>query len=98
MTDSTRKYWQVALWLAIITIFYNILEGLVSIYFRRLGRDPDPVRLRGGLVHRGAVRRGHPGHGAAHPPEPGHLSLAFRADRPAHYPARPSTSWPSGWA
>ncbi len=33
MTDSTRKYWQVALWLAIITIFYNILEGLVSIYF-----------------------------------------------------------------
>jgi len=33
MTDSTRKYWQYALWLAIITIFYNILEGLVSIYF-----------------------------------------------------------------
>ena len=33
MTDSTRKYWQYALWLAIITIFYNIIEGLVSIYF-----------------------------------------------------------------
>ncbi len=33
MTDPNRKYWQVALWLAIITIFYNILEGLVSIYF-----------------------------------------------------------------
>jgi divalent metal cation (Fe/Co/Zn/Cd) transporter len=33
MTDPTRKYWQYALWLAIITIFYNILEGLVSIYF-----------------------------------------------------------------
>ena len=33
MTDPSRKYWQYALWLAIITIFYNILEGLVSIYF-----------------------------------------------------------------
>jgi divalent metal cation (Fe/Co/Zn/Cd) transporter len=33
MTHPTRKYWQYALWLAIITIFYNILEGLVSIYF-----------------------------------------------------------------
>jgi divalent metal cation (Fe/Co/Zn/Cd) transporter len=33
MTDSIRKYWQYALWLAIITILYNILEGVVSIYF-----------------------------------------------------------------
>ena len=27
------KYWQYALWLALFTIFYNLAEGLVSIYF-----------------------------------------------------------------
>jgi divalent metal cation (Fe/Co/Zn/Cd) transporter len=28
-----QKYWQAALWLAFFTIFYNLLEGLVSVYF-----------------------------------------------------------------
>jgi divalent metal cation (Fe/Co/Zn/Cd) transporter len=28
-----NKFWQYALWLALFTIFYNIVEGLVSIYF-----------------------------------------------------------------
>lgn len=28
-----QKYWQYALWLALFTIFYNLAEGLVSIYF-----------------------------------------------------------------
>ncbi len=30
---SIDKYWQYALWLALFTIFYNFLEGLVSVYF-----------------------------------------------------------------
>ena len=30
---STHKYWQYALWLALFTVFYNLAEGLVSIYF-----------------------------------------------------------------
>jgi divalent metal cation (Fe/Co/Zn/Cd) transporter len=30
---STDKYWKYALWLALFTIFYNLAEGLVSIYF-----------------------------------------------------------------
>ena len=30
---STNKYWQYALWLALFTIFYNLAEGLVSIFF-----------------------------------------------------------------
>ncbi len=29
----TDKYWQYALWLALFTIFYNLAEGLVSVYF-----------------------------------------------------------------
>jgi divalent metal cation (Fe/Co/Zn/Cd) transporter len=38
MTTFTEKteqnvYWQYALWLAFFTVFYNLLEGLVSIYF-----------------------------------------------------------------
>ena len=34
MTEtSIRKYWQAAFWLAIFTIFYNLVEGLVSIFF-----------------------------------------------------------------
>ena len=28
-----NKYWHYALWLALFTIFYNIAEGLISIYF-----------------------------------------------------------------
>lgn len=30
---SLDLYWQFALWLALFTIFYNLAEGLVSIYF-----------------------------------------------------------------
>ncbi len=37
MTTLTRtsqdKYWQYALWLALFTVFYNLAEGLVSVYF-----------------------------------------------------------------
>src|SRR5574341_1108632 len=38
MTTLTRasdqsRYYQYALWLAIFTILYNLLEGLVSVYF-----------------------------------------------------------------
>jgi divalent metal cation (Fe/Co/Zn/Cd) transporter len=32
-TESSRKLWRAALWLAVFTILYNIAEGLVSIYF-----------------------------------------------------------------
>ena len=31
--EATNKYWQYALWLALFTIFYNLAEGMVSIYF-----------------------------------------------------------------
>lgn len=31
--SATHRYWTYALWLALFTIFYNLLEGLVSIYF-----------------------------------------------------------------
>lgn len=30
---DTKKLWNAALILAVITVFYNLLEGLVSIYF-----------------------------------------------------------------
>jgi divalent metal cation (Fe/Co/Zn/Cd) transporter len=30
---SINKYWRYALWLALFTIFYNLAEGLVSIFF-----------------------------------------------------------------
>ena len=30
---TTNKYWTYALWLALFTIFYNLAEGLVSIFF-----------------------------------------------------------------
>ena len=30
---STNRYWTYALWLALFTIFYNLAEGLISIYF-----------------------------------------------------------------
>ena len=33
MSESTNKYWRWAFWLAIFTIVYNIVEGLVSIFF-----------------------------------------------------------------
>jgi divalent metal cation (Fe/Co/Zn/Cd) transporter len=31
--DVTAKYWRYALWLSVFTIFYNLVEGLVSLYF-----------------------------------------------------------------
>jgi len=31
--SSANKYWSYALWLALFTIFYNLAEGLVSIFF-----------------------------------------------------------------
>ena len=31
--DSTNKYWVYTLWLALFTIFYNLMEGLISISF-----------------------------------------------------------------
>ena len=31
--SAENKFWQAALWLALFTIFYNLVEGLVSIYF-----------------------------------------------------------------
>src|SRR5512135_3146490 len=30
---TINKYWQAALWLAILTIVYNMAEGLISVYF-----------------------------------------------------------------
>jgi divalent metal cation (Fe/Co/Zn/Cd) transporter len=33
LTKSTNQYWQYALWLALFTIGYNLIEGLVSIAF-----------------------------------------------------------------
>ena len=34
LTESTTaKYWTYALWLALFTIFYNLAEGLISIFF-----------------------------------------------------------------
>lgn len=32
-TTQLKVYWRYALWLALFTIFYNLVEGLVSIYF-----------------------------------------------------------------
>ncbi|MGZ9222089.1 MAG: cation transporter [Anaerolineales bacterium] len=31
--STTTKYWSYALWLALFTIFYNLAEGLISIFF-----------------------------------------------------------------
>ena len=48
MTTLTRarenRYWQYALWLAIFTIGYNLLEGLVSVY---LGAEDEALSLFG---------------------------------------------------
>lgn len=34
LTRSTiNKYWSYALWLALFTIFYNLAEGLISVFF-----------------------------------------------------------------
>lgn len=44
MDDQTRKLWRYALWLAFFTIFYNLLEGVVSIFF---GIDDEALTLFG---------------------------------------------------
>jgi divalent metal cation (Fe/Co/Zn/Cd) transporter len=31
--STTNKYWTYALWLALFTVFYNLAEGLISIFF-----------------------------------------------------------------
>src|SRR5262250_1520744 len=31
--SSANRYWQYALWLAMFSIFYNLAEGLISVYF-----------------------------------------------------------------
>lgn len=31
--SSTNRYWNYALWLALFTIFYNLAEGLISVFF-----------------------------------------------------------------
>ncbi len=33
ISESSNKYWEYALWLALFTIFYNLAEGLVSVFF-----------------------------------------------------------------
>src|SRR5215208_8318715 len=30
---NLNKYWSYALWLALFTIFYNLVEGLISVFF-----------------------------------------------------------------
>lgn len=41
---ATHKYWRYALWLALFTIFYNLLEGVVSIHF---GAEDETLTLFG---------------------------------------------------
>ena len=31
--STTNKYWTYALWLALFTVFYNLAEGLISVFF-----------------------------------------------------------------
>jgi len=47
LTDVSqqKRFYQYALWLAFFTIFYNTVEGLVSIYFGTR-RSPHLVWLR----------------------------------------------------
>ncbi|HLO18374.1 MAG TPA: cation transporter [Anaerolineales bacterium] len=33
LTQTTNRYWTYALWLALFTIFYNLAEGLISVFF-----------------------------------------------------------------
>lgn len=33
LTQLANRYWTYALWLALFTIFYNLVEGLISIFF-----------------------------------------------------------------
>jgi divalent metal cation (Fe/Co/Zn/Cd) transporter len=41
---AENKYWRYALWLALFTIFYNLAEGLISIYF---GAQDETLTLLG---------------------------------------------------
>ncbi len=41
---GANKYWQYAFWLAFFTVFYNLAEGLVSIYF---GTEDETLTLFG---------------------------------------------------
>jgi len=41
---SINKYWQYALWLALFTVFYNFIEGLVSV---RFGFEDETLTLFG---------------------------------------------------
>jgi len=41
---TTHKYWQYTLWLALFTIFYNFIEGLISI---RFGFEDETLTLFG---------------------------------------------------
>jgi divalent metal cation (Fe/Co/Zn/Cd) transporter len=43
-TTTPNKYWQYAIWLALITIFYNLAEGLVSV---TLGAQDETLTLFG---------------------------------------------------
>ena len=51
--------------LALVTIGYNVLEGLVSVGLRPRGRDGRPLRLRARLLRRGHLRGRHLAHDAA---------------------------------
>src|ERR1051326_7450960 len=33
ITQTSSRYWTYALWLALFTIFYNLAEGLISVFF-----------------------------------------------------------------
>src|SRR5215475_4618299 len=33
VTQASNRYWTYALWLALFTIFYNLAEGLISVFF-----------------------------------------------------------------
>ncbi len=74
MTTLSQKteqanYWQFALWLALFTVFYNIAEGLISIFF---GISDEALTLFGfgvDLVHRGHVRAGYSCHDPPHSTE-----------------------------
>lgn len=44
MEETTARFYRYALWLGLFTIFYNLLEGLVSIYF---GVDDETLALFG---------------------------------------------------
>src|SRR5215475_9078178 len=44
ITQLPDRYWTYALWLALFTIFYNLAEGLISVFF---GFSDDALTLFG---------------------------------------------------